>query len=110
MAETSRGRCPTTIERAIEELGSSLNANRKNECTARLKLIISDLKNKLLRTNSAADEFVEYGGLQELVGVTKMCGRIKDSILGTAIGCLANVCALSRNARATVSRYQRLAC
>lgn len=104
MAEVSRGPCPTAIERAIEELGSSLNANRKNECTGRLKLIISDLKNKYLRTKSAADEFVEHGGLRELVGVTKMCGRIKDSILGTAIGCLANICALSRNARAKVSR------
>lgn len=104
MAEESRGRPPTPIERAIEELGSSLNASRKNECTGRLKLIISDLKNKYLRTNSAADEFVDHGGLRELVSVTKMCGRIKDSILGTTIGCLANICALSRKARAKVSR------
>lgn len=103
MADASRGRCPTAIQRAIEELGSTLNANRKNECTGRLKLIISDLKNKFLRTNSAVDEFVEYGGLRELVSVTKLCGRIKDSILGTAISCLANICALSRNARTKVS-------
>ena len=103
MAEGSRGLCPTTIEKAIEELRSSLNANRIKECTGRLKLIISELKTKYLRTTSAADEFMEYGGLQELVGVTKMCGRIRDSILGTAIGCLANICALSRNVRSKVS-------
>jgi len=110
MAEMSRGRRPTTIEQAIEELGSSLNANKKNECTGRLKLIISDLKNKFLRTRSEAEEFVEYGGLRELVSVTKMCGRIKDSILGTAIGCLANICALSSNARAKVSSSKKPAC
>ena len=103
MAEASRGRCPTPIEKAIEELRSTLSANRINECSERLKLIVSDLKNKFLRTSSAADEFMEHGGLRELVGVTKMCGRIKDSILGTAISCLANIYALSRNARAEVS-------
>lgn len=103
MAEASRGRCSSAIERMIEELGSSINANGKTERTGRLKLIVSDLKNKFLRTKSAADEFVEYGGLRELVSVTKMCGRIKDSILGTAISCLANICALSRNARTNVS-------
>ena len=107
MAETSRGRCATAIEKAIEELHSTLNANRINECTGRLKLILSDLKSKFLRTTSAAEEFVEYGGLRELIGVTKLCGRIKDSILGISIGCLANVCALSRNARAKVSGLQK---
>ena len=103
MADVSRGRRPATIKEAIEELGNSLSANKTSECTGKLKVIILDLKNKLLRTSNGANEFVELGGLQELVNVTKLCGRIKDSILGTAIGCLANVCALSKDARTKVS-------
>jgi len=103
MADVSRGLRPATIKGAIEELGDSLSANSTSECTEKLKLIISDLKNKLLRTSTSANEFVELGGLRELVNVTKLCGRIKDSIIGTAIGCLANVCALSKSARTKVS-------
>jgi len=103
MADVSRGQRPFTIKEAIEELGNLLSSNQMSECTDKLKLIISDLKNKLLRTSNGAKEFVELGGLRELVNVTKLCGRIKDSILGTAIGCLANVCALIKDARTKVS-------
>jgi len=103
MADVSRGLRPTTIKGAIEELSNSVSANKSNKCAEKLKLIILDLKNKLLRTTNGANEFVELGGLRELVNVTKLCGSIKDSILGAAIGCLANVCALSKDARAKVS-------